>query len=167
MRKGVLVVAMLASAAVWATSASAIANPRVFSLLDVSGPQTEPIGGFTFERPPVAGDQFAINDELYRWAGVKKGAKVGHLTGIGTFLTSFGSDFSKPAKVLFTVQAHLPGGTVIVEGFGNINPNGPSKFTIPVIGGTGIYANVRGYVNVRDLGNGNTDNSNAEFHLLP
>ena len=54
-----------------------------------------------------------------------------------------------------------------MQGYGRTNPNGPSTFTLPVIGGTGKYENVRGYVVVRDLGNGHTSKSNVEFHLLP
>ena len=29
------------------------------------------------------------------------------------------------------------------------------------------YENVRGYVNVRDIGDGNSNKTNIEFHLLP
>jgi len=36
-----------------------------------------------------------------------------------------------------------------------------------VVGGTGLYANARGYVKTRDLGNGNSNNTSVEFHLLP
>ena len=33
-----------------------------------------------------------------------------------------------------------------------MNPDGPTRLTLAVIGGTGIYANVRGQVDVRDIG---------------
>jgi hypothetical protein len=69
--------------------------------------------------------------------------------------------------VLLVVQAYLPAGSVLVDGYGEINPRGPSKFTLPIVGGTGAYANARGFVRVRDLGNGEGNKSNAEFHLLP
>jgi hypothetical protein len=55
----------------------------------------------------------------------------------------------------------------VVNGFGRFPFSGPAKFSLPVIGRTGSYANVRGYVDVRDLGNGNQGKSNIEFHLLP
>jgi hypothetical protein len=168
MRRFVVALALVASsAAVLAVSASAISSPQVFNLLDVSQNVDQPIGGFTFDRAPVGGDQFAIYDKLYKWAGVKKGAPAGHVVGLGTFQTGFGENFSHPAKVLFVAQAYLPGGSVIVNGYGVTNPNGPSTFTLPVIGGTGRYDNARGYVVVRDLGNGNSNRSNVEFHLLP
>ena len=58
-------------------------------------------------------------------------------------MTGFGSDSSKKGTVLIDAQAYLPGGTVFAEGYGQLDPNGPAKFTLPVVGGTGTYANVR------------------------
>ena len=106
----------LLSVAVWVASASAISSPQVFNLLDVSQDVEQPIGGFTFDRPPAGGDQFAIYDKLYKWAGTKKGAPAGRVVGLGTFQTGFGEDFSHKATVLFVAQAYLQGGTVLVQG---------------------------------------------------
>ena len=53
---------------------------------------------------------------------------------------------------------------MFVQGYGQVSPNGPTKVTFPILGGTGTYANVRGYVNLRTLGETKT---NLEFHLLP
>ena len=36
--------------------------------------------------------------------------------------------------------------------YGQVSPNGPSKITFPVIGGTGIYTNADGCMNFRNLG---------------
>jgi hypothetical protein len=169
MRKyGVVLALIVLSVAVWAASASAISSPKTFDLLEVSGPNSDlQINGFTFDRPPVGGDQFAFVNGLYKWAGTKKGARIGHDKGIATVITGFGPDFSRKALLLFTAQAYLPGGTVLVEGYGNVNADGPSTFTLPVIGGTGTYANARGYVVVSDIGDGNQNKSNLQFHLLP
>jgi hypothetical protein len=147
------------------TSASALDSPRVFSLLELPG--AERSLGFEFDQPPRGGDQFGFVDPLYRWAGTERGARVGRVEVMATFQTGFGADFSQHAAVLIIAQAYIPGGTVLVQGYGRINPDGPSKFTLPVIGGTGIYENARGYVKVRDLGNGNSGKSNVQFHLLP
>ena len=46
-------------------------------------------------------------------------------------------------------------------------PDGPLDFDVPVLGGTGSYSNARGFVHIRDLGNGGSGKSNNEFHLLP
>lgn len=163
---GVLFV-MVVVCAVAVSSGVAIDKPQTFSLLDVSRQDSQPIGGFTFNRAPRGGDQFAVADDLYRWAGTKKGARAGSVEGVGFFVTGFGDDFSHPAKVQFTVQAHLQGGTVMMLGFASLDNDGPSRFTLPVVGGTGIYANARGYVVVRDLGTGNEDKSNVDVHVMP
>jgi hypothetical protein len=163
----VLVAAVVVSAG-WVTSSSAISSPKVFSLLDVTA-QELPLGDFGFEnqRPPAAGDQFAFVDDLYQWDGAKRGERAGRVRGTGTFIKGFGPDFSQRALVFFSAQAYLKGGTVLVQGYGTVNPDGPSKFTFPVTGGTGIYANARGFVKVRDLGDGNQGKSNIDLHLLP
>jgi hypothetical protein len=169
MRKHWFVPALIVvSVAIWASSASAISSPQTFSLLEVSGPNSDqPIGDFTFDRPPVGGDQLAVANTLYKWAGTKRGARAGHDEVLLTFITGFGSDFSHKATVLFVAQVYLHGGTLLVQGYGQVNPNGPSKYTFPIVGGTGTYANARGYVNVRDLGDGHQNTTNLEFHLLP
>ena len=164
---GVLLALIVVSAAVWATSATAISSPQTFSLLEVSSNDAPPLNGFVFDRAPTGGDQFAFVNNLYKWAGTKRGARAGHDKGIATFLTGFGPDFSHKATALFVAQAFLQGGTILIQGFGQINPNGPSKYTFPIVGGTGKYANARGYLNVRDLGDGNGNTTNLEFHLLP
>ena len=126
-----------------------------------------PMGDFAFENAPVGGDQFAFTHTLYKWAGTKKGARVGHLQVVATFVTGFGPQFSHPATLLFNAQAYIPGGTVMVEGYGRLNADGPARLTLPIVGGTGTYANARGFVKVRDLGNGNINKTNIEFHLFP
>jgi hypothetical protein len=168
MKKRLVVPVALAALlmSVLTTSASAISSPRVIRLVDVTAREVQ-LGSFTFERPPAGGDQFAFVDRLYRWAGTKRGAPAGRVEGMGTFITGFGQNFSRRAVVLFVAQAYLPGGTVLVQGYGRINPNGPSRFTFPVVGGTGIYDNVRGFVRVRDLGNGESGASALELHLRP
>ena len=123
LRKVIVTVACIAVAAASGTSASALNSPRVFSLLDVS--IAERSLGFQFDRPPRAGDQFGFVDALYRWAGTERGARVGRVEGSGTFQTGFGADFSRRAIALFVAQAYLPGGTVLVQGYGRINADGP------------------------------------------
>ena len=44
---------------------------------------------------------------------------------------------------------------------------GPGNFAVPVLGGTGIYSNVRGSIRIRDIGDGSSGKSNNEFHLTP
>jgi hypothetical protein len=158
-----LVLAVIALMVVaWATSASAISSPQTFSLLAVSS-QDHPMNGFAFQREPRGGDQFGFTETLYKWAGNKRGARVGRVEGMGTFIAVGANGGSQ----MTVAQAYLKGGSILAQGFFKF-PNGPSKFTLPVVGGTGTYANVRGYVNVRDLlGRGNQGKQNVDFHLLP
>ena len=51
--------------------------------------------------------------------------------------------------------------------YSNVPPNGPHAFKLPVIGGTGVYDNARGYVVVRDVGDGTLGRSKIDFHLTP
>jgi hypothetical protein len=60
-------------------------------------------------------------------------------------------------------EANLPGGTIVVSGIGPAT-NGPSSFTLAVIGGTGTYADAHGYVRVRGMAGNKTSLS---FNLLP
>jgi hypothetical protein len=158
-------IATVAAAGVLAVPAVALDRPQVFSLIDVGSNNVQPIAGFTFERLPQAGDRFSLDDVMYKWAGTKRGVPVGHLYGLCTFL-SVAPPPAFSARGLCTGQFLLPAGSILVEGSVRFT-DGPNRFTLPVLGGTGGYANVRGFVKIRDLGNGNSDNSNVEFHLLP
>jgi hypothetical protein len=82
-------------------------------------------------------------------------------------VTGFGPRFSHQALVLISAQAYIPGGSVMAHGYGHLRADGPARLTLPVVGGTGLYDNARGFVKVRDLGNGNISKTNIEFHLRP
>jgi hypothetical protein len=158
----VLFAALAAFVAFGASSAPALVKPRVFTLLEVEGPQ-KPLGDFDFNRAPVGGDQFIASNTLYRWTG-KKGIRVGRDRVLFTFVTGFGANFSHRATLLFQAQVYLPDGSIYVEGYGSLSPNGPTKLELPIVGGTRIYANARGYVKVRDISGGRTL---LEFHVTP
>jgi hypothetical protein len=163
MRKYLVAVVFAALAvAVGASSAPALVKPRVFTLLEVEGPQ-QPLGDFDFDRAPVGGDQLIASNTLYRWTG-KKGIRVGRDRVLFTFMTGFGANFSHRATLLFQGQVYLPDGTIFAEGYGSLAPNGPTRLELPIVGGTRIYANARGYVKVRDISGGRTL---LEFHVMP
>ena len=157
---GVMLAVVVLSGVVLVASASAISPAQTVSLLAVDNGKGQPINGFTFQRAPVAGDQFAISEDLYEWAGTKRGAKVGSDMGVATFLTANRNGGSN----MFTVQANLTGGTILVGGVVGFKNVPFSKFTLTITGGTGKYANARGHVNVRQLPGGKTS---LAFHLLP
>src|SRR5262245_49673710 len=108
MRKQLLavtVIALVASTALAASSASALVKPRAFTLLEVEGPQ-KPLGDFDFDRAPVGGDRIVATNTLYRWTG-KRGIRVGYDRVLFTFVTGFGERFSHRAIVLFDAQVYL------------------------------------------------------------
>ena len=155
----VVLALVVVSVAVWVASASAAGNPKVFSLIAVDNGKGQPFNGFMFDRAPRAGDQFPISENLCKWAGAKRGAKVGSDHGAATVQT--------PTKncgfASFNVQLNLSGGTILVGGMGSIAQGG-TTYTLTVIGGTGKYAGAHGSVKVRDL-RGNDEN--LDFNLLP
>ena len=163
MRKYGIVLALVAAlVAAWATtSTSAVSSPQVFSLLSADAGTAQPINGFTWQRAPRAGDQFGFADNLYKWAGTKRGAKVGSDQGIGTFLTVTKNGGTQ----MFEAQANLSGGSILLGGMITYKNTSESTFKLAVTGGTGKYDDVRGYIIVKQLPVG--DNSNIEFHLLP
>ena len=160
-----LLPAALAVLAVLVSPASALTTPQTFSLLDVTE-SSQPIAGFDFNRQPQPGDRFAFTDGLYKWAGTKRGARVGSAEVLCTFTKITEGEQQFAATALCTGQFYLPAGSVLAQGFIHFT-DGPGRFTIPIVGGTGLYANARGFLKIRDLGNGNEDKSNIEFHLMP
>lgn len=162
MNKVMLCIA-LAAAALAATSGAPSARsdstPQVLALLAVTG-QQQGLNGFHFQREPRAGDQIAETDNLYRWAGNKRGARVGRAEMIFTTKTDMNRN---GAVALLVAQAFLPGGSLFVEGYARFGgAEAPSSF--PILGGTGAYATARGYLVTRPLGQART---NLEFHLAP
>jgi hypothetical protein len=153
--------------ALWVETSSTLTKPRTFSLLELDRTEA-PLGDFTFDRVPVAGDRFTETNALYRWTGPRtKGARVGRDRVLLTFVTGFGKNFSHRATLLVQAQVFLPDGTMMIEGYSNVPPNGPHVFKLPVIGGTGVYDNARGYIVVRDVGDGTLGRSKIDFHLTP
>lgn len=157
-----LALTLAVALSVAASSATGLNRPQTFSLIEVEG-QEIPISGFGFDRAPRAGDQFGFVNGLYKWAGRTRGARVGHDEGICTFLRATATEQTFVAVAHCVAEAYLPAGQILVEGFAHFSEQA-SRFTLPVTGGTGAYANARGYVRITDLASGN---SNLEFHLLP
>jgi hypothetical protein len=156
--------ALLAAVVVLVSPASALTGPQTFSLLSVESPNGVEIGGFGFQRAPVPGDRFAFTDQLYKWAGAKQGAQVGRDEGLCTF-TKIDTSGGFRATAQCTASFFLPAGQIVVSGFVHFT-DAPLNFAVPVIGGTGAYANARGYVRIRDIGGQDSGKSNNVFHLL-
>ena len=160
-RKYALLLALVGSfLGVWSWSASAASSPQTISLTEVSVPKNDrALGGFSFDRAPTAGDQFVVKNAL-----LENGAHVGHVRVLHTFITGFGPRFDRKATVLFVAQAQLPRGTLLMQGYGQVNADGPSTLRFPIVGGTGAYADARGYLDVR---NRTETKTGLVFHLTP
>jgi allene oxide cyclase-like protein len=156
---GVVAAATVVSATV---PASAITRPQVFNLIDVEETSTplDPGANFNEDALPELGSRFTFTDALYKWAGRKRGARVGRLEGICTF-----TKIEERVAVTAFCNAtwYLPQGQILAAAFLRFAEEA-SAFRVAVIGGTGAYANARGFIRITDLRSGN---SNMEFHLLP
>jgi hypothetical protein len=161
-----LVAALAAVLSIAVASASPIDKPQTFSLLEIDQSDASTNIGFDFQRLPKPGDRFAFKSSLYKWAGTKRGARVGHDAGLCTFIRV------SPSQEHFSADAHcaagifLPAGEVLIEGVISFT-EGPSNFDIAVVGGTGAYANARGSVHLRDIGGEASNHTAMTFHLLP
>jgi hypothetical protein len=147
-------------------SASASARPQTFSLLEIDESDASVNLGFDFQRLPRPGDQFAFKSGLYKWAGTKRGAKVGRDEGHCTFVRVAGNEQHLSLDAHCAASFVLPSGSMIAEAFLSL-PEGPLNTDIPIIGGTGAYAGARGFVHIRDLGNGDAGHTSVTFHVLP
>ena len=152
----VFVVAFVASA-----SASALSAPEVIRILEVPEGFTPLSASLNFDQGLKAGDSFAFVQGLYAWAGTKRGKRIGHIDGSCQIVSAV----SNGAGTSYcTVSAFLPAGQILFQGFQPFTA-GPGKFVYPITGGTGLYSNARGWVNIKDIGfSGKTADV---FHLAP
>jgi hypothetical protein len=121
--------------------------------------------GASFEGIPRVGSRFAFTDALYKWAGTKRGARVGRLEGLCTFTQV---DLSAPAVTAYcAAQAYLPAGQILLATFIRFSERSGDTFRVVVTGGLGAYAGVRGHVKITSVGGEESGRNNIEFHLLP
>jgi hypothetical protein len=145
---------LLASAAATAvfvaaqTGSAATSGPIQLHLLDVPR-SSVPVGNASQHQTPQPGDQVLLTDDVYTWNGAKRGARVGRVEASLNFRTGF--SFEKGGLVCVVGQLFLPNGAIMVEGFIHIG-SGSSPFVLPVVGGTGKYAGVRGTLTSHDIG---------------
>jgi hypothetical protein len=142
------------------SAVSGITRPQVFSLLEVEGPATALDPGATGDIPP-AGSRFAFTSALYKWERRKRGDRVGRRDGVCTWIKFDAA--AQSATILCTGVFFLAAGQIYATGMIRFARNAPFP-DVPVIGGTGQYANVRGFIKIRQIGRGK---ANLAFHLTP
>jgi hypothetical protein len=117
-----------------------LVQPVTRSIKDVP-PKTLNLGAYS------KGDSITGTSVLRNYVpqfGKPKGARVGTSRGVTTALSS--------QTAMSDAVARFPGGTVHARGNGPIGPT----VTVPVVGGTGVYAGARGVVEGSHLSTGVT-----------
>ncbi len=154
----VLVFAGLVFALVATTSVAALEKPAVVSVLVLP----EGFTPLTADLDPTgfkAGDSFGFVGGAYTWAAMKRGARVGHIDGSCQIVSAVSA--AGAGTLSCAATAVLPEGRILFQGHDRL---GPLK-TFPITGGTGRYANARGWVSIKEIGfSGKTANV---FHLVP
>lgn len=159
------IVALVLTAAVTAVAilaltspAIGISRPQVLSLLEVEGPAWPLDPGATGQSPPL-GSRFAFTSALYKWESRRRGDRFGYRDGVCTWIKIA----AQSPTILCNGVFFFPAGQIYSTGMIRFTKN--AQFPdVPVIGGTGRYANVRGFIKIREIGGGK---ANLEFHLSP
>jgi hypothetical protein len=163
MRRVSLLIAIVAAAGlvIGVSPASSLDEPEVIRLVDVEETET-PLDGVDFseEGLPTIGARFTFTDGLYRWAGTKRGARIGRFEGLCTWV---GAEARVFVSALCTAVAFLPAGKIVLVAHLRFGEE-TAAFALPVVGGTGRYANARGTVTIKDLPSGKQA---AVFRLVP
>ena len=148
--------------AVGVASASAAPKPQTIRLLEVDTSFTG-TGGFpttSNSAPPAVGQGFISQATMYKWAGAKRGAPVGHLSVIGT-VTSIDPS-RNTGRFHVDATLFLPAGTLEASGSASFSAK---VNDIPVVGGTSAYVGAQGYVQVKNIGGENSNASSNVIHI--
>lgn len=159
---GLLTVFAVAVLAVGVASASAAPKPQTIRLLEVDTSFTG-TGGFPTTSngaPPAVGQGFISQATMYKWAGAKRGAPVGHLSVIGT-ITSIDPS-RNTGRFHVDATLFLPAGMIEASGSASFSAK---VNEIPVVGGTGAYVGAQGYVQVKNIGGENSNTSANVIHI--
>jgi hypothetical protein len=135
-----------------------ITRPQVLSLLEVEGPAWPLDPGATDTKPPL-GSRFAFRSALYKWDGRRRGNRFGYRDGVCTWIKVA----AQSSTILCTGVFFFRAGQIYSTGMIRFAKSTPFP-DVPVIGGTGRYANVRGFIKIREIGRGK---ANLELHLAP
>ena len=151
--------AMFGAAVAMSGTGSSMTRPQVIRVLEVGTADVNLDG----EGEPKAGDRFYERSALYNWASTGRGKRVGRDELLCAFTrVRFQQGY---ASAFCTAQFFLPTGSMIGQAFLRFT-DAPLQSDIPILGGTGAYANAAGFVHVRDIG---TDGGKAAlaFHIAP
>jgi hypothetical protein len=146
-RRWLLVVgAVAATLAVVVGPATAAGKPQTISVLAIdtfTGIEGYTPGSATM---PTIGSGYVGYGTVYKWAGLRRGARIGSIRILCTF-TSAGVDPSA-SSMFCNTTLFLPRGQLEFSRFTSQAP----VVDLPVVGGTGAYAHACGYVRVDRIG---------------
>jgi hypothetical protein len=126
---------------------AAAAKPPTLKLLEVAHSFVGEDGfNANSNKPPAVGQGVVIKGRLYKLAGHIQRARVGGLHVECTFTDSTGSSVCVAALT-------LPQGKLVVSG--RIPANPTIAYALPIVGGSGTYAHVKGHVAINPIGNSN------------
>jgi hypothetical protein len=153
---GLALVCTLAGALMSVGASSGSVRSQTIRLLEIDTSFT-PTGGFSFSanRPPAPGEGFAFGGTLYKWAGARRGAAVGHLAAMCTVVTK--------TVALCNGAIFLAGGKLELLAPTNINSNGGDD--IAIVGGTGAYVGAQGHMQSTPIGGPDSNKSSLVIHL--
>ena len=153
------VCAVLGTLAVNVAAAGAAPRPQTLSFLEVNTTFAG-VGGYNAMNngPPAAGQGITFTSTLFKWAGTKKGAPLGHdqVVCMATYVDlSVGS-----VQLQCNATVFLPSGGIQLAGSSNFsNP----VTNVAVVGGTGAYAGAQGTARIRGIGG---ESSNDSAYLI-
>ncbi|MEU3604403.1 hypothetical protein AB0E83_02875 [Streptomyces sp. NPDC035033] len=161
-RAGIALGACAVAVVAFGTAAPAAAVPAdgyEFTLYSKEIP-TDRNGGGTSEPPeaPEVGDSFAFADDLFRTKG---GEKAGR-DGVSCTVVRTGNPTDSLCVGSFALDGG-PGGQLSGQALISADPSdeAPAAFDIAITGGTGDFANARGWIRSTPDG----DYSKLEFHI--
>jgi hypothetical protein len=146
-RRCLLVVcAVVAALAAGVGSAAAAGKPQTISLLAID--TFTGVDGYNTSSatPPTIGSGYVGYGTVYKWAGVRRGARIGTIRILCTF-TSVGVAPRAPSAFCDSTL-FLPRGQLELSRF--ISQS--ALVDLPIVGGTGAYAFACGYVRVERIG---------------
>ena len=153
---GLLAIFVFGMLALGAVSASAAPKAQTISLFETDSVFVG-TGGFpTGNAPPAVGQGFVTTGTLYKSAGGKQGAPVGHVRVVCTVTSVTLMQNSGTVWTQCEVSLFLPGG--VIEGSGPLSLSNPTNY-VPVTGGTGAYVGAQGIVKHKAIGGQNSNRS--------
>ncbi len=145
---------LVATTSALVAAAPAAAAPTVIRFLEVEQQDLSHFVDANHNNQGDAGDVFIGTSYLYKWAGTKKGARIGTAHFICTVV---GSNSGQCAGTF-----SFSGGAVTAAGyivFGGTD-------LVPITGGTGKYVGARGTFSSRSLGGDESNNSADAITLI-